>query len=57
MLGMSKSLRLLLVAFMILPGAGLAASTPLAVHIHSDKAMFQVLISPGKAGSDDFCCN
>ena len=32
----------------------LAAETPLAVHIHGEKAMFQVLISPGKAGSDDF---
>ncbi|RXH14413.1 copper resistance CopC/CopD family protein [Bradyrhizobium guangzhouense] len=28
--------------------------TPLAIHIHSDKAMFQVLVSPGKAGMDDF---
>lgn len=27
---------------------------PLAIHIHSDKAMFQVLVSPGKAGKDDF---
>jgi len=30
------------------------AQTPLAVHIHSEKAMFQVLISPGWVGSDDF---
>ncbi|MCK1384636.1 CopD family protein [Bradyrhizobium sp. 21] len=28
--------------------------TPLAIHIHTDKAMFQVLVSPGKAGVDDF---
>jgi copper transport protein len=31
-----------------------AAATPLAIHIHSDKAMFQVLISPGAVGTDDF---
>ena len=28
--------------------------TPLAIHIHSNNAMFQVLVSPGKAGIDDF---
>jgi copper transport protein len=27
---------------------------PLAVHIHTDAAMFQVLVSPGKVGSDNF---
>jgi copper transport protein len=27
---------------------------PLAVHIHTDAAMFQVLVSPGKVGSNDF---
>lgn len=32
----------------------LVATTPLAVHIHSDKAMFQVLISPGVVGADSF---
>jgi copper transport protein len=31
-----------------------AAGTPLAVHIHGEKAMFQVLISPGAVGSDNF---
>jgi copper transport protein len=31
-----------------------AAHTPLAVHIHGDKAMFQVLISPGRVGTDNF---
>jgi len=31
-----------------------AATTPLAVHIHSDKAMFQVLISPGVVGAENF---
>jgi copper transport protein len=32
----------------------MAAEAPLAVHIHTDAAMFQVLISPGKVGADDF---
>ncbi len=31
-----------------------SAATPLAIHIHTETAMFQVLISPGKVGSDDF---
>ena len=31
-----------------------AVEAPLAVHIHTETAMFQVLISPGKVGSDDF---
>jgi copper transport protein len=31
-----------------------AAVTPLAVHIHTDDAMFQVLISPGTVGTDSF---
>jgi copper transport protein len=30
-----------------------AAAEPLAIHIHSEQAMFQVLISPGTAGTDD----
>ena len=33
-------------------GAAPAAEPMLGIHIHSDKAMFQVLISPGKAGND-----
>ncbi len=33
-------------------GAALAAEPMLGIHIHSDQAMFQVLISPGKAGND-----
>ena len=32
----------------------LAVATPLAIHIHSERAMFQVLISPGTVGTDDF---
>ena len=31
-----------------------AGETPLAIHIHSEKAMFQVLISPGAVGTDSF---
>ena len=31
-----------------------ATQAPLAVHIHTDKAMFQVLVSPGKVGTDRF---
>jgi copper transport protein len=31
-----------------------AVRAPLALHIHTDKAMVQVTIAPGKVGSDDF---
>ena len=31
-----------------------AAVTPLAIHIHTENAMFQVLVSPGKVGVDHF---
>ncbi|MET4258408.1 copper transport protein [Bradyrhizobium sp. S3.12.5] len=36
------------------PPRTILPETPLAIHIHTDKAMFQVLVSPGKAGVDDF---
>ncbi|WP_375314407.1 CopD family protein [Bradyrhizobium sp. A5] len=36
------------------PPRTIIPETPLAIHIHGDKAMFQVLVSPGKAGVDDF---
>ncbi|MBR0756794.1 CopD family protein [Bradyrhizobium jicamae] len=38
------------------PPRALAMSTdvPLAVHIHTDAAMFQVLIGPGKVGQNEF---
>ncbi len=36
------------------PPRSLIPDAPLAIHIHSDKAMFQVLVSPGRVGSDDF---
>ncbi|KJC35887.1 copper-binding protein [Bradyrhizobium sp. LTSP885] len=32
----------------------MSADVPLAVHIHTDTAMFQVLIAPGKVGQNDF---
>jgi copper transport protein len=44
----------LLVAFAALTPLRLAAGAPLSIHIHSEQAMFQVLISPGTVGSDDF---
>jgi copper transport protein len=31
-----------------------AATPPLAIHIHTEKAMFQVLVSPGRVGVDHF---
>jgi copper transport protein len=43
-----------LVTFATLAALPLAAATPLAIHIHSERAMFQVLISPGTVGTDDF---
>ncbi|TKW78630.1 MAG: copper-binding protein, partial [Bradyrhizobium icense] len=38
------------------PPRALAAATgaPLSMHIHTDAAMVQVLIAPGKVGADDF---
>jgi copper transport protein len=37
------------------PRASIApVATPLSVHIHTDAAMFQVLVSPGKIGANDF---
>jgi len=45
---------LLAAALAAIASLPLAATTPLAVHIHTDKAMFQVLISPGTVGSDNF---
>jgi copper transport protein len=45
---------LALVAIAMLATFRLAAATPLAIHIHSKQAMFQVLVSPGTVGSDSF---
>ena len=36
------------------PPRTVVPETPLAIHIHTDKAMFQVLVSPGRPGVDDF---
>ena len=36
------------------PELAAAICTPQAIHIHSDNAMFQVLISPGTVGTDSF---
>jgi copper transport protein len=44
----------LLAALAMLAALPLAVATPLAIHIHSERAMFQVLISPGTVGTDDF---
>lgn len=63
--GGSVVLEFLLVLFIFIAVAGWrfttppralaeSAPAPLAVHIHTETAMFQVLISPGKTGSDDF---
>jgi len=41
-------------ALAVLGSLSPATATPLAVHIHGEKAMFQVLISPGAVGSDNF---
>jgi hypothetical protein len=45
---------LLPAALAVLCSLSPATGTPLAVHIHGEKAMFQVLISPGAVGSDNF---
>jgi copper transport protein len=36
------------------PPRSILPETPLAIHIHTDKAMFQVLVSPGVVGNDSF---
>jgi copper transport protein len=42
------------IAIVALAAFRLAAAEPLAIHIHSEHAMFQVLISPGAVGTDNF---
>jgi len=44
----------LLVVAALLAASPASAQTPLAIHIHSDGAMFQVLVSPGTVGADSF---
>jgi len=41
-------------AAVMLAACRLASAAPLAIHIHSERAMFQLLISPGMVGTDDF---
>ena len=36
------------------PRASVAPAAPISVHIHTDAAMFQVLVSPGRIGANDF---
>jgi len=36
------------------PPRSIVAEAPLAVHIHTDKAMFQVLVSPARVGANNF---
>jgi len=36
------------------PPRDLVPDTPLGVHIHGERAMFQVLVSPGRVGRDNF---
>jgi copper transport protein len=45
---------LLLMVGIALAGFRPAMAAPLAIHIHSERAMFQVLISPGTVGTDSF---
>jgi copper transport protein len=45
---------LALAAAVMLAALPLAATEPLAIHIHSEQAMFQVLVSPGTVGTDSF---
>jgi copper transport protein len=43
-----------LIAIAMLAASAARAQAPLGLHIHSDRAMFQVLISPGTVGTDSF---
>ncbi len=52
---MPKARRCSAVAAIVMLAAGRpAAAAPLAIHIHSERAMFQVLVSPGTVGTDSF---
>ena len=50
--GVVRSCFLIVIA--TLAALRLAAAEPLALHIHSERAMFQVLISPGTVGTGNF---
>jgi copper transport protein len=49
-----RAVRSALLAAALLAACRTVAAAPLAIHIHSEQAMFQVLISPGAVGTDDF---
>jgi copper transport protein len=44
----------LLIAIAASAASSGGAQTPLAIHIHSEHAMFQILVSPGTVGTDSF---
>jgi copper transport protein len=46
--------RLAVAVIVMLASFQAAAETPLAIHIHSERAMFQVLVAPGTVGTDSF---
>jgi copper transport protein len=48
------SLLRLLIGIAVFAGSPSGAQAPLAIHIHSERAMFQVLASPGLVGTDSF---
>ena len=50
----TASRSLVLAALAVLGAFPTAAAPPLAIHIHSERAMFQVLVSPGTVGTDSF---
>jgi hypothetical protein len=47
----------LLFAVLAQVGSPPTATTPRELHIHSDKAMFQALISPRTVAPTTLCCN
>ena len=50
----SRPLALIVAAMLVAYQPATSTAAPLAIHIHSEHAMFQVLISPGTVGSDRF---
>jgi copper transport protein len=46
--------RLLIAIATLAASPGKPVFAELAIHIHADKAMFQVLMSPGRVGADSF---
>jgi copper transport protein len=50
--GLSRAL--ICVATLAASASAAGAQAPLSIHIHSEHAMFQVLVSPGTVGTDDF---